>query len=96
MASAPGEAPMPVWAKDLIWEATPPFYIDWISTNETRFNRCGNLKNSLNEGQAVLVGRDGQEIEGGCGRRLCELMDSMGSYGESEERRRSNDLNDGR
>lgn len=85
MASAPGEAPTPIWAKDLIWESTPPFYVDWIATNETRFNRCGNLKNSMNEGQAVLVGRDGQEIDGSCGRGLCRLIDSMGC-GEAEER----------
>lgn len=87
MASAPGEAPTPVWAKDLIWESTPPFYIDWISINETRFNRCGNLKNSMNEGQAVLVGRDGQEIEVGCGVGLCKLIDGMDFAGEIEERR---------
>ena len=29
----------------------------------------------LNEGQAVLVGRDGQEIEPECGKQLCELID---------------------
>lgn len=80
MASAPGAAPTPSWAKQLIWESTPPFYIEWISTNETRFNRCGQLKNAFNEGQAVLVGRDGQEIEQKCGRGLCELIDNCGSY----------------
>ena len=95
MASAPGEAPTPIWAKDLIWESTPPFYIDWISTNETRFNRCGNLKNSLNEGQAVLVGRDGQEIEAVCGRDLCKLMDNTGPAGEGEERRITGDTKHG-
>ena len=85
MASAPGAAPTPSWAKQLIWESTPPFYIEWLCTNETRFNRCGQLKNSLNEGQAVLVGRDGQEIEENCGRGLCELMDSMANYGGGGE-----------
>lgn len=85
MASAPGDAPTPSWAKQLIWESTPPFYIEWISTNETRFNRCGQLKNALNEGQAVLVGRDGQEIEQKCGRGLCELIDNCGSYRNGTE-----------
>lgn len=85
MASEPGAAPTPSWAKKLIWESTPPFYIEWISTNETRFNRCGQLKNSLNEGQAVLVGRDGQEIEARCGRGLCELIDSMGKHRNATE-----------
>lgn len=96
MASAPGEAPTPIWAKDLIWESTPPFYIDWISTNETRFNRCGTLKNVMNEGQAVLVGRDGQEIDGSCGRGLCRLIDSMGIGGEPEERRTNVGTRDGK
>ena len=77
MASRPGEAPTPRWAKDLRWESTPAFYIDWWSVDEVRFNRCGGLKNALNEGQAVLVGRDGQEIEAECGRSLCKLIDSI-------------------
>ena len=85
MASAPGAAPTPSWAKQLIWESTPPFFIEWISTNETRFNRCGHLKNSFNEGQAVLVGRDGQEIEGNCGQGLCEIIDTMGTHGTGGE-----------
>lgn len=88
MASLPGEAPTPAWFKNLIWEATPPFHIQWITIAETRFNRVGHLKNSLNEGQAVLVGRDGQEIEPECGRLLCELIDEEGKpsgWGGKEE-----------
>lgn len=83
MSSAPGDAPVPTWAKHLIWDATPPFHIRWITIAETRFNRVGHLKNALNEGQAVLVGRDGQEIEGSCGEALCGLIDEDGR-GESE------------
>lgn len=83
MTSLPGTAPTPTWAKELIWEATPPFHIQWITIAETRFNRVGHLKNSLNEMQAVLVGRDGQEIEGECGRALCELIDDEGRGGGS-------------
>lgn len=75
MDSLPGDAPIPTWAKHLIWEATPPFRLRWITIAETRFSRVGHLKNSLNEHQAVLVGRDGQEIEPECGRALCELID---------------------
>ena len=83
MASFPGEAPTPTWAKHLIWEATPPFHIQWVTIAETRFNCVGHLKNALNEGQAVLVGRDGQEIEGECGRKLCELIDEEGKMNGS-------------
>ena len=92
MQSLPGTAPTPTWFKHLIWEATPPFNIRWITIAETRFNRVGHLKNSYNEGQAVLVGRDGQEIEGECGRMLCELIDEEGrqafGWGPNHERGR--------
>lgn len=44
------------------------------------------MKNSLNEGQAVLVGRDGQEIEGECGRRLAGEIDEVGGVGHAEGR----------
>ncbi|KAL8729409.1 MAG: hypothetical protein Q9181_005019 [Wetmoreana brouardii] len=69
------DIPAPSWQKALRWSTTDPFRIQWISITETRFNRIGHLKNALNEGEAVLVGRDGQEIEEGCGRKLCELID---------------------
>ncbi|KAL9594924.1 MAG: hypothetical protein Q9219_006755 [cf. Caloplaca sp. 3 TL-2023] len=69
------EIPAPGWQKALLWSSTDPFRIKWITVAETRFQLVGHLKNALNEGQAVLVGRDGQEIEGECGRALCELID---------------------
>ncbi|KAL9602058.1 MAG: hypothetical protein Q9179_002668 [Wetmoreana sp. 5 TL-2023] len=76
MQSLPSaDIPAPTWQKALRWSTTDPFRIQWISITETRFNRIGHLKNALNEGEAVLVGRDGQEIEEECGRRLCELID---------------------
>jgi hypothetical protein len=75
MESLPGTAPQPEWVKDLRWPSSPPFYIRWFTVAETRFSRVGHLKNLLNEGQAVLVGRDGQEIDEQCGRALCELID---------------------
>ncbi|KAI9700042.1 MAG: hypothetical protein M1836_002576 [Candelina mexicana] len=75
MESAPGAAKTPTWAKNLLWPSSPPFKIRWITIAETKFHRVGHLKNSLNEDQAVLVGRDGQEIEEKCGVALCELID---------------------
>jgi hypothetical protein len=78
MQSAPGTAPVPSWTKNLLWQSSGPFFIRWMTIAETRFSRVGHLKNSLNEGQAVLVGRDGQEIEEECGRMLCELIDEVG------------------
>ncbi|KAL8667051.1 MAG: hypothetical protein Q9202_000973 [Teloschistes flavicans] len=76
MQSLPSsDIPSPAWQKALRWSTTDPFRIEWVAIAETLFNRVGHLKNALNEGHAVLVGRDGQEIEGVCGRELCILMD---------------------
>jgi hypothetical protein len=75
MESLPGTAPEPEWVKNLHWPSSPPFYIRWITVAETHFGKVGHLKNSLNEGQAVLVGRDGQEIDEHCGMGLCGLID---------------------
>ena len=76
MTSAPSEDnPAPAWSKPLIWEASPPFHIQWIVISETPFHRTGHLKNEYNDGHAVLVGKDGQEIEPKCGAALCEVID---------------------
>ncbi|KAI9851369.1 MAG: hypothetical protein M1838_003832 [Thelocarpon superellum] len=75
MESAPGTAAPPSWAKGLHWRSSGAFRIRWITLAETRFSRVGHLKNAFNEYQAVLIGRDGQEIEGECGAALCGLID---------------------
>ncbi|KAL8936088.1 MAG: hypothetical protein Q9216_005112 [Gyalolechia sp. 2 TL-2023] len=76
MQSLPSpDIPAPDWQKVLLWSSTDPFRIEWIAVAETRFHAVGHLKNAYNEGQAVLIGRDGQEIEEVCGRALCELID---------------------
>jgi hypothetical protein len=49
--------------------------VSWITIANTRFSRVGHLKNALNEGLAVLIGKDGQEIEEKCGSELCRLLD---------------------
>jgi hypothetical protein len=85
MQSAPGEAPTPSWTKNLLWPTSGPFWIRWITIADVRFSRVGHLKNSLNEGLAVLVGRDGQEIEEECGRALCESIDDVGAMLKMED-----------
>ncbi|KAI4205096.1 MAG: hypothetical protein LQ350_000723 [Teloschistes chrysophthalmus] len=86
MQSLPSsDIPTPGWQKQLRWSTTDPFRIEWFAIAETRFNHVGHLKNALNEGQAVLVGRDGQEIEGVCGRELCLLMDEEAREEERHE-----------
>ena len=76
METRPGTAQPPKWVQRLNWKTCPPFYIRWITIAETRFRFVGHLKNSYNEHLAVLVGRDGQEIEPKCGAELCRLIDS--------------------
>lgn len=86
MQSLPSsEIPAPEWQKQLLWSSTDPFRIEWITIAETRFHGVGHLKNTFNEGQAVLVGRDGQEIEAGCGRGLCEVIDQTAREQERYE-----------
>ena len=83
MSSLPGAAPDPSWVRNLLWQSSPAFHVRWASTVATPFSRVGHLRNALNDDQAVLVGRDGQEIEAECGAALCELLDE-----EMEERER--------
>jgi hypothetical protein len=75
MESAPGTASPPSWTEGLLWKTSGAFRIRWITIAETRFSRVGHLKNSLNDDQAVLIARDGQEVEEKCGASLCALID---------------------
>lgn len=73
MVSAPSPSiPAPDWTRRLIWRPTPPFRLEWRSGAEIAFAAVAHLKNGLNGGKAVLVGRDGQEVEAGCGVGLVE------------------------
>lgn len=92
MESIPGSASVPDWQKQINWESAGAFHVKWLVICSTRFHRIGHLKNSLNEGQAVLIGKDGQEIEEGCGRALVECIDeevegaiALGGGGREEE-----------
>lgn len=86
MASAPSssssaaddDVPAPPWTAALLWPAGPPFRLQWRSVARCPFGRVAHLRNGLNEGLAVVVGRDGQEIEGGCGRGLVRVLDEVG------------------
>lgn len=80
MESAPGTAPIPTWAKNLLWESSGPFRIRWITINDINFHRVAHLTNRLNEDQPVLIGRDGQEIDPECGAALCRLIDDSANF----------------
>jgi len=80
MSSLPSATvPTPRWVRALHWSTSPPFRIHWVCTHATHFGKVGHLKNPLNEGLSVIVGRDGQEYEEEVGRGLCEeLMAGVG------------------
>lgn len=80
MEGAPGSAPVPSWSKNLLWESSAPFRIRWISITDINFHRVAHLKNQLNEGQPVLIGRDGQEIDPECGSQLCKTIDETAAH----------------
>lgn len=76
--------PPPAWVSKLLWPASPPFLIEWIVVAETPFGRIRHLRNECNEGRVVLIGRDGQEIDGECGKELCKILAE--GMGEGEGR----------
>ncbi|KAH8744298.1 hypothetical protein F5883DRAFT_661021 [Diaporthe sp. PMI_573] len=46
----------------------------------TSFHVAHHLHNSLNEDLSVIVGKDGQEIEDGCGHDLIKVMEDYAEY----------------
>ncbi len=74
MESLPGSVEVPSWQNAINWDTAGAFKVKWLVICATRFHRVGHLKNALNENQAVLIGKDGQEIEENCGANLIELI----------------------
>ncbi|UNI18118.1 hypothetical protein JDV02_004408 [Purpureocillium takamizusanense] len=76
MVSAPDASiPKPDWIANVNLSAvTHPFRVDWIVRSEADFDRFAGLRNPLNEGRCVVIGRDGQEYPARVGRRMMELM----------------------
>jgi hypothetical protein len=88
MESLPGTVEVPAWQKQIAWESTGAFKVRWLVVCATRFQRIGHLKNKYNENQAVLIGKDGQEIEENCGAGLIELIDEEVDQAIASEDRR--------
>ncbi|KAG9243688.1 YT521-B-like domain-containing protein [Calycina marina] len=84
MESLPGSVNPPEWQRHINWEIAGAFLVRWLVVCSTRFQRIGHLKNALNENQAVLIGKDGQEIEENCGVGLLELIDEEYKHAEQE------------
>ncbi|KAL1839454.1 hypothetical protein VTJ49DRAFT_1492 [Mycothermus thermophilus] len=78
MASAPSpDIPKPSFVKGIHWDTSDAFRVEWLSKTTVDFWRVGHLKNSFNDNEAVLVGKDGQEIEPGCGTDLLRIMEDF-------------------
>ncbi|KAL2075838.1 hypothetical protein VTL71DRAFT_781 [Oculimacula yallundae] len=91
MESLPGSVPCPTWQRNINWESTGAFRVRWLVVCSTRFQRIGHLKNRLNDNLAVLIGKDGQEIEEECGGELIRLIGEeadavLGGQGEFDGR----------
>lgn len=50
------------------------FHLQWINRKELSFEKVVHLRNSLNEGRCVKIGRDGQEVDEMSGEALCRLF----------------------
>ncbi|KAH6842962.1 YT521-B-like domain-containing protein [Chaetomium sp. MPI-CAGE-AT-0009] len=78
MASAPSpDTPRPSFVKGLHWNTSGAFRVQWLSKTAVPFFRIGHLKNACNEYRPVLVGKDGQEIDGECGPKLLAQMEEI-------------------
>ncbi|TVY46284.1 Zinc finger CCCH domain-containing protein [Lachnellula occidentalis] len=91
MESLPGSVESPAWQESINWESAGAFKVKWMVVCSIRFQRIGHLKNALNENQAVLIGKDGQEVEEDCGLGLIELVheevrEALGSWRGSDEK----------
>ncbi|EFX06078.1 duf409 domain containing protein [Grosmannia clavigera kw1407] len=65
----------PSWMDNIHWQTTEPFRIAWYNTTTTDYRHVAHLENDLNEHRSVIIGKDGQEIDDECGRRLMEELD---------------------
>ncbi|EHK21501.1 uncharacterized protein TRIVIDRAFT_152392, partial [Trichoderma virens Gv29-8] len=70
------------WMSTISWEPSAPFRIQWLNTRRTEFWKLGELRNPLNDGEPVFVGRDGQEFPEACGRKMLRVMDRGGGARE--------------
>lgn len=91
MTSAPDPSlPKPPFCAKLNWGTSPAFKLRWLATTSVHFRFVGHLKNNLNlddHGQpmAVLVGKDGQEINAEAGMGVVSILDEADEIGERKQ-----------
>ena len=76
----------PAFCRRLNFVSSSAFTLKWLATVAVQFYHFRQIKNDLkpnNSGtpSAVVVGRDGQEIEPLAGRALCGILDNAQARG---------------
>lgn len=76
----------PAFCSELNFVSSPAFTLEWFTTMPLYFHHVRHIKNTMNLDDsgvpsAVVVGRDGQEIEPLAGRALCEILDDVQARG---------------
>jgi hypothetical protein len=93
MTSPPSTTvPQPLFCKKLKWPCSPPFRIRWLCTTSVHFKFVGHLRNTMNPGEdgqphAVLVGKDGQEVNKSAGEGVVEILRQHDSDAKGEDDR---------
>ena len=75
------------WMKNIHWQTTPPFRLKWLTKVAVPFSPIRYLKNLLNENLSVVIAKDGQEVDEGCGRLLMRKMELYASFSEPKRRK---------
>lgn len=77
MLSPIGSADSTLWQNDSFRESGV-FRVEWLQALELPFTATTHLRNPLNYGKPVKIGRDGQEIPVDIAHQLCALIDDYG------------------
>lgn len=87
MTSPPDPSlPLPSFCQKLRWQTSPTFRIRWLTTAPVPFRAVTHIRNSYvrdDNGfpKPVLIGRDGQEVEGSAGVKLLESLRNADNKG---------------
>lgn len=76
--------PIPLGGNPMNPAVTPEFDVAWYVRTDLPFHETMHLRNSLNEGKPVKVGRDGQEIEPEATAKLLAVLDASARSGVGE------------
>ncbi|KER00183.1 hypothetical protein AUEXF2481DRAFT_143 [Aureobasidium subglaciale EXF-2481] len=84
--------PLPLFCRKLKWPTSPPFKIRWLCTTPVHFKFVGHLRDTMNlrddgEPHAVLVGKDGQEVNPSAGHGVVKILKERDEEAKEEDDR---------